>query len=105
MTAKKQKKKIKASLLDQLSNKGAATEHYIDLIEDYMNMWETKRLLFEDIDKRGVTYQDFSNIGVEVMKNNPSVKEVLSVNKQMLAILRELGITTKEAGDGRDAEL
>ena len=97
--------KIENSLLEQLAILGAMKEHYIDLIRDYMGLWEVKTALLEDIKARGVTYKDFSSVGIEMQKNNPSVKELVMVNKQMLSLLKELGINTANAGDGEDEEL
>lgn len=39
-------------------------------------------------------YEDYSSVGIKMMKNNPSVKELTGVNRQMLIILRELGLST-----------
>ena len=99
------KKKIENSLLEQLAMLGAMKEHYIDLIRDYMGLWEVKTALLEDIKTRGVTYKDFSAVGIEMQKNNPSVKELVMVNKQMLSLLKELGISTASTGDGEGDEL
>ena len=45
---------IKADLLDQLERSGNRKEYYIDLVEDYMNLYITKILLKEDVFERGV---------------------------------------------------
>lgn len=99
------KKKIENSLLEQLAMLGAMKEHYIDLIRDYMGLWTVKTALLSDIKSRGVTYKDFSAVGIEMHKNNPSVKELVVVNKQMLSLLKELGISTANTGDGEGEEL
>lgn len=100
------KKAIQESLLLQLRENGASQEHYEDLISDYMALWDTKRALIKDIRSRGVTYKDFSSVGVEMQKNNPSVKELVMVNRQMLSLLKELGLSAeKAAGGGEDDEL
>lgn len=96
---------IENSLLEQLALLGAMKEHYIDLIRDYMGLWEVKTALLSDIKSRGVTFRDKSSIGVEMQKNNPSVKELVMVNKQMLSLLKELGISTANTGDGEGDEL
>lgn len=101
--AAQKRKRIRESLLLQLAIKGASAEHYIDLINDYMNLWDAKNALIKDIKKRGVTYQDNSSTGVLVWKDNPAVKDLLATNRQMLSILKELNLSTKEV-DGGDAD-
>ena len=91
---------IQASLQEQLALKGASLDHYEDLLSDYMNLWDTKNKLILDIKKRGVVYQDVSASGNLMWKNNPSIKELVLVNKQMLSILKELKLSTNEAGGG-----
>lgn len=94
------RKDIFESLEEQLAIKGAGISHYTDLLNDYMILWETKNALAADIKKRGVVYQDVSSVGVEMWKNNPSVKELVMVNRQMLSILKELKLSTDEVGGG-----
>ena len=38
-------------------------------------------------------------------KNNPSIKELVGVNRQMLSILKELKLSTDEMGGGDADEL
>lgn len=90
---------IQKSLLCQLEAKGAAQPHFVDLVDDYMRLWEVKEALAKDIKKRGVSYVDVSSTGVEMQKNNPSVKELHGTNRQMLMLLRELGLTTDKVDD------
>lgn len=103
--AAQSKSKIKQSLLKQLENLGANTEHYIDLIDDYMGLWEVKTALLKDIKSRGVTFIDVSSTGVKMQKNNPSVKELVLVNKQMLSLLKELSLTVNNIGGDDEDEL
>ena len=98
------RKSVKASLLMQLQAKGVDHEHFKSLIDDYMRMWDVKEKLSKDIRDRGVVYKDFSSVGIEMMKNNPSTKELLGVNRQMLSTLRELGLTTGDGGGGGGGE-
>lgn len=102
MAAKKkvQREKVHASLLEQLAFKNAETECFSDLALDYMSLWDTKNALIADIRKRGVMFKDVSSVGVEMMKNNPSVKELVMVNRQMLMLLKELGLSTANAAGG-----
>ena len=75
--------------------KGADMDHFVDLVRDYMSLWDVKNDLLEDIKERGVMYRDFSSVGIEMMKNNPSVRELVGINRQMLSILKDLDINTK----------
>lgn len=96
------KSQIKTSLLGQLTALGADVEHFQSLVNDYCELWEIKEALAADIKTRGVVYKDVSSTGVQMMKNNPSIKEIVGVDRQMLAILKELGLTTsnvRAAGD------
>lgn len=95
--------KVHESLLDQIRMKGAEIECYKDMLSDYMAFWDTKNLLIADIRDRGVVYEDKSAAGYMMQKNNPSVKELVMVNRQMLTILKELGLKTDEAGGGDGA--
>ena len=97
--------KIENSLLEQLALLGAMKEHYIDLIRDYMGLWETKTKLRKDIEEEGVSYKEYSSTGNLVKKNNPSIKDFVMVNKQMLSLLKELGLSTSNTGDGEGDEL
>ena len=97
--------KIKDSLLIQLTSKGANIDHFVDLINDYVSLWEIKNQLVSDIKNRGVMYEDFSSVGIKMMKNNPSVKELVGINKQMLSLLKELGLNTDNCKVVEDEEL
>lgn len=100
--AKIKRQSIKNSLEKQLAMMSATQDHYADLINDYMGMWDVKNALFADIKLRGVTYKDVSSVGIEMQKNNPSVKELVMVNKQMLSVLKELGLSTASARSGEE---
>lgn len=91
-TAKR--KKINESLIKQLDAKGANVPHFEDLVCDYMFLYDTKIMLQKDIKKRGVSYETTSANGFPIEKQNQSVKDLVAVEKQMIAILKELGLTT-----------
>lgn len=105
--AKKESKRevIRESLMEQLAMMGATKDHYTDLIDDYMGFWDVKNTLLADIETRGVTFSDLSSVGVKMQKNNPSVKELVMVNKQMMSILKELGLSTSNAAANEEDEL
>lgn len=88
------KKKVKASLLEQLKLSGADKPVFISLVDDYMKLWSTKEKLLKDIETRGISFEDNSASGKKMMKQNPSTKEVVAVSSQMLKILEQLKIST-----------
>lgn len=101
------KTEVKESMLKRLAAMGADQPHYADLVGDYIALWDIKEKLIKDVRKRGVTYKDVSSVGVEMQKNNPSTKELIGVNRQMLSILEKLNLVTTaaSAGGGEDETL
>lgn len=87
------KTKVKESLIEQLRLLGADKPVFLSLVDDYMRLWSTKEKLLKDIEKRGICFEDNSAAGKKMMKQNPSTKEVVAVNTQMLKILERLGIS------------
>lgn len=78
---------IERDLREQLAEKGIAQSHYLNLIDDYMSMWDIKNLLIADIKDRGVTV-----MGMHSEKKNDSIGELNKTNAQMLRILSDLGL-------------
>lgn len=52
---KKLRRKIEKDLREQLFEMGATQAHFMDLVDDYLAMWDVKNMLIEDIQERGVT--------------------------------------------------
>lgn len=80
---------IKSDLLKQLETNGTYGKHYEDLINDYMELWNTKNKLFQDIKERGVSIE-WNNGKQFSVKKNDSIAEVNRTNAQMLKILDTL---------------
>lgn len=78
---------IEKDLKEQLQEKGVTHSYYMNLVDDYMALWDVKNLLIEDINERGVTVP-----GMNGKKKNDSVGELNKTNGQMLKILAELGL-------------
>lgn len=95
------------SLISQLKKKEADISVFLDLIDDYMSLYDIKKKLKADIKKRGVAYESTSASGkAKITKQNQSVKDLVAVNKQMLMILDKLGLTTdKTIKDDDDDKL
>lgn len=86
------KKQIEDDLLKQLEVKGATQEFYLDLVRDYISLFETKNMLSKDIKKRGVAIPWVSREGQAGHKKNESIAELVKVNNQMLKIIADLGL-------------
>lgn len=82
---------IRQDLIDQLDRNGDAKKYYVDLVDDYMHMWDTKTGLTEDIKARGTKVKVYTATS-ENLRTNDSVQDLLKVNAQMLKILDSLGI-------------
>lgn len=98
------RKEIKRDLLDQLERNGTIGKYYLDLVDDYMKLWDTKNLLIADIDERGAVVNYVSNNGTINKKKNESVGDLLKVNAQMTKLLDSLGIEPAQVAvdDGDD---
>lgn len=97
------RKRVKTSLEDQLKAKGADIDLFIDQIKDYMTMWDLKEQLKDDIEKNGLRLMYRTANGGVAEKDNPSVKQIPLINKQMLMLLKQLDISTDNAArDGSD---
>ena len=85
---------VKRSLIEQLEAKGAGIDVFRDMIDDYMTMWDEKETLKQDMKEKGLRYSVTSGNGFETEKDNPSFKVFPLVNKQMLMLLKQMGLTT-----------
>lgn len=99
------KTKIREALIKQLRDKGAVVDHFLSLVDDYCWYWEQEKAMQKDIKKRGHSYPAISASGKDYEKENPSVKNAVQYNKQKLAILKELGLTTDNVVSDEDDTL
>jgi len=90
------RREIKSDLLGQLSLKNISGRQYINLIDDYMMLWDVKNSLVSDIKNRGVAVKWNNGGGQKGYKKNDSVSELVKVNAQMLKLLAELGLRATE---------
>lgn len=98
--ARSKKSQIKQDLIDQLERQGIYGQHYLDLVNDYMALWDIKNKLIKDIKERGVSIRwEIYNRDGEVVqsgyKKNESIAELNKTNAQMLKILSELGLKAR----------
>ena len=91
------RKRVKKSLIEQLEAKGADVEVFLDQINDYMTMWDLKESLKDDIKENGLRMYYRASNGGSTEKDNPSVKQLPVVNKQMLMLLKQMDIYTDKA--------
>lgn len=101
------RKKIESAINKQLKEKDRHKyAHYKDLVNDYMKLWDYKNMLQDDIEKRGVSVYWQNSETQYGYKKNDSISELIKVNKQMLAILYELGIRAADVkAVDKDVEL
>lgn len=95
---------IKRDLVDQLERNGVCGSHYLDLINDYMSLWEIKNNLIKDIKTRGVSIEWNNGGGQKGFKKNDSIAELNKTNAQMLKILNELGLKASNSGSADDMD-
>ena len=88
---------IKKGLIDQLERNGVFGSHYLDMIDDYMSLWDIKNKLIKDIRLRGVSVEWNNGGGQHGFKKNDSVGELAKINAQMLKVLNELGLKASMA--------
>lgn len=86
------RKIIKKDLLNQLKDNGITGNHYVDLIEDYMAMWDIKNKLIENIKEKGVSIRYQNGKNQFGYKKNDSISELNRTSRQMLTILNDLGL-------------
>lgn len=87
-------KEIRASLEAQLKDRCADVLHFQAMLDDYIFFYRMEHKMQADVKKNGLTIPAVSAAGKEYKKDNPAIKAAALYNQRMLAILREMGITT-----------
>lgn len=99
------RKEMRRSMIDNLEARGLVEPIYTDMVEEYMELWDRRRILSEDVKERGVTVYDSRGRETE----NRSISLGIQVSKQMLSIYAALGFKDQAAsavaGGGEDDEL
>ena len=96
------REQIKQDLLDQLEENGVEGEHWVDLVDDYMSLWDIKNNLIDDIMERGVNIRYQNGENQYGWKKNDSVGNLHKTNTQMLKLLDKLGIDASPHGKDPD---
>ncbi|WP_088350549.1 MULTISPECIES: P27 family phage terminase small subunit [Bacillus] len=86
------KAQIKQDLLQQLENSDLHGMHYIDLVDDYMTMFDAKNKLAREMKKNGPMIEWKNSESQKGVKANPATKEFRETNKRMTELLKVLGL-------------
>ncbi|MGG0889934.1 P27 family phage terminase small subunit [Cytobacillus horneckiae] len=81
------RKNIERDLTKQLKEKAVVGNHYSDLIQDYLSLWDLKCELIDDIEENGIKVS-----GMHGPKSNPSINDLHKTNDRMIKILDALGL-------------
>jgi phage terminase small subunit len=92
---------IRKDLMTQLENNKTFGKHFEDLVNDYMELWNIKNNLIQDIKERGVSVE-WSNGKQTGIKKNDSIAELNKTSAQMLKLLGDLGIKPSPLDNGDD---
>lgn len=96
--------KIKKSLISQLEHKNAKVDHFLKLVDDYEFYDKKEKEMQKSITEKGTSIKSFSSSGLPIIKENPDCKTAVMFNKQKLAILKQMGLTTDNVGSDDDEE-
>lgn len=100
----KKQESIKKDLLDQLEAQEKYSEHFTDMVDDYVYFVEVKEKLKQDIKINGVRYLATGGNGFKTWKPNESIKNLTVVNTQMLKILQTLNLNKPEEIGGDEGD-
>ncbi len=100
---------IYESLYNALEKKGLTAAYFVDLLDQYMVLWDIQRKLTKDINERGPVVEWQNGANQKGLRKNDSIVELPKISKRMTDILRQLEIdcyieTGSSEGDGRDEE-
>lgn len=95
---------IREDLLEQLRERNVVESHFVDLVNDYMALWDIKNALIDDIKEKGVSVKYQNGANQWGYKKNDSVRELTTVNNQMLKILNDLGLKPSKVEVEQDDE-
>ncbi len=96
---------IRGGLLEQLEKNNTVSPYYVDLVNDYMAMWNIKNNLILDIQNRGELVEYKNGANQWGVKKNDSVTELIKYNAQMLNLLDKLGLKATAELEDDDIDL
>lgn len=100
----RKRKAVLKSLMEQLERKKAVTAYFTDMVEDYMSLWEIKEKMIKDVAENGLIIHRVNGNGIDCEIDNPFVKQIPNYNKQMLSLLKQLGLETNNVIADTDDE-
>lgn len=91
-----EQRRIRDDLLDQLRKKNQDTSYFIDLVNDYIDMMQTRDRLQEDIRVHGTLIEYKNGANQAGWKKNDSLEQKNKINDRMIKLLDFLGIKPSE---------
>ncbi|MFK3938933.1 P27 family phage terminase small subunit [Alkalihalobacillus sp. NPDC078783] len=91
------RKRIENDLTSQLNDKKIVGNHYSDLIQDYLSLWDLKCDLIDEIEENGIQI-----MGMHGPKSNPSINDLHKTNDRMLKILDSIGLKAAAAEEDKN---
>lgn len=96
---------LKFSLIQQLTpTNGKAPNYYLDMVDNYMALWTTAKMLENDIEERGVTIEWNNGGGQKGVKKNDSVSELNKTIQQMTKLLEAMDLKPTDIVEGNSGE-
>ncbi len=89
--------RIEKDLMNQLSEKNITGNHYENLVQDYLSLWDIKCDLVNDIAENGIKVN-----GMHGPKSNPSVNDLHKTNDRMIKILDALSLQASPHENSND---
>lgn len=93
-------RELKQSLLDDLDSADMRREPYLDLVEQYMDLWCLRKTLKLDLDERGVSIAYQNGSTQKGVTDNKSLSALVRVEDRMSDILGILGYKARAAKAG-----
>ncbi|MEI4618394.1 terminase gpP N-terminus-related DNA-binding protein [Bacillus cereus] len=102
LSANIERQKLYELLLSKLKDKGLESEmQFVDMVNTYMNFFDIKNKLIEDIEERGVSVMGVTGS----VKKNDSISELTKVITSMSKLLEFLGIDIEETEDDEELDI
>ena len=100
----KKRNAVRSSILRQTDpRKMKENAVFADMVEDYMNLWDSKNKLAEDIEARGVSVEVHTSTGTNY-KTNESVTNLAKTLEAMQKLIIWLGLKPDIVADGSDED-
>lgn len=90
MAKSKDYKELKQALLDNLEARGMVEKMYLDKVDEYMDLYEQRKMLNREVEEQGVWVYDPRR---QVNTENRAIMLGVNVGKHMLSIYKALGFT------------